>query len=72
MPNLTEQQKTIYLMDEPGLRCPFCRTVGVTCDYEKGGFNITGGMFLEIPNECPSCGEEWTDIFKLHDVEAKG
>jgi hypothetical protein len=71
MTKLTEEQRVIYLIDKPGQLCPFCRTEGATCDYDRGGFNLTGGMFLEIPSECPTCGEEWTDIFKLHDVEAK-
>ncbi len=66
---LTEDQKVRYVTEDDGLRCPFCQKGGVKSDYEKGYYNLTGGLYLEIPNECPTCGEEWMDIFKLHDIE---
>ncbi len=60
---MSEFNKQKYLESE-GSQCPFCgegNLEGHSLDFEGGGIfqNIT----------CTSCGQEWTDHYKLVDAE---
>jgi hypothetical protein len=65
--DFTEKQKQAYL-DNGGNKCPKCKCEGgmncgvIETDGTQAWRNIT----------CEDCGEEFTDIYKLVDVERYG
>ena len=63
MAKLTEKQKKDYI-ESGGNKCPNCKSD-----------NIEGGPFNTESSEawqkvwCTDCHEEWTDVYKLTEVE---
>jgi formate dehydrogenase maturation protein FdhE len=58
---LTVEQKQDYIVSG-GNHCPYCASHNITAlifDGEDGG----------QPVRCEDCGKEWTDIYKLVDIE---
>jgi transposase-like protein len=62
---LTQERVSNYVA-RGGVRCPFCDSEDV-----GGGFiSIEPGVATQLVN-CSSCDKEWTDIYKLHDIQVQ-
>jgi C4-type Zn-finger protein len=61
---LTEQQKTDYLNSSS--LCPYCKSSNINAErIEADGESAWGEV------ECEDCGERWTDVYTLTDVETR-
>ena len=58
---LTDKQKRGYIASQ-GVRCPYCESY----DIDAGQMEFEGGVFQDV--KCNSCGETWSDEYKLIDV----
>ena len=59
---ITEEQRKYYL-EHSGLRCPFCHSDNI----ESGPLECDQDPYSDI--KCNACGKEWTDLYKLVDIE---
>lgn len=66
MSEITKGQKKAYLKgaERLGSQCPFCDSFDVSREVAE-----LGEMWIRVDVECEKCGENWTDIYKLVDVE---
>ena len=60
---MTPEQKQYYL-EHYGVRCPFCHDEEIS----GGQWESDAGTCWQNVH-CHQCGQEWTDIYNLVDVE---
>jgi len=56
---ITEAQEKRYVRRN-GVGCPFCGA----CEVQSGKPELMDNG-IEVPVECLSCREKWTDVYKL-------
>ena len=62
----TKKQRNAYLKEVQriGRKCPFCGSYEVTAEVAE-----LGSRWIRVDVECDKCLEDWTDIYKLVDIE---
>jgi len=63
MSKLTEKQKKDYIAGGYN-NCPHCKSTEINSSYSKKDDD-----WVECNVECDACGEEWTDVYLLADVQ---
>lgn len=61
---MDEKQKQNYL-DCGGVLCPFCGSSSISANE---AVDVDGGVGTQSVS-CGECMEEWTDVYKLFDVQ---
>jgi len=59
---ITKEQREYYLKNH-GISCPFCHSNELDSDPIKYDLDPSANI------RCGKCGKEWTDIYKLVDIE---
>ena len=60
---MTEEQRAMYLANN-GVKCPYCNSDKIEGHQVDVSY---GSVYQEIT--CQDCGEDWTDEYKLNNVQ---
>jgi len=59
--------KAKYIKNK-GIRCPYCESEKIFADGQLNTDGHEYGVAKDLVR-CYDCGNEWYDIYKLHDIE---